>query len=75
MKTCTIFIILLLLNVLFEILSKRIISNLYDTSVVLNILNHQVRSQISLGAFDDKEIEHILNIILCLDKIIELWMY
>lgn len=58
-KTCSIFIIPLLLNVLFEILSKNIISNLQDTSDVLNILNHRFGSQISLRTFDDKEIDNI----------------
>lgn len=58
-KVGLVFITPLFLNVSFEIFSKYLISNLQDTSDILNIINHRIGPQISARTLDEKEYDNI----------------
>lgn len=59
LKVGLVFITPLLINILFNIFSKRIVSSLQDTSDVLNVVNHRIGPLISLRVLDEREYDYI----------------
>lgn len=58
-KIALVFITPLFINILFEIFTNKLITNIEDTSDILNILNHRIGSQISTRTLDEKEYDNI----------------
>lgn len=58
-KIFLVFITPLFLNILFEIFTNKLITNIEDTSDIFNILNHRIGSQISTRILDEKEYDNI----------------
>lgn len=58
-KIALVFITPLFINILFEIFTNKLITNIEDTSDIYNILNHRIGSQISTRTLDEKEYDNI----------------
>ncbi|MBD5470752.1 MAG: hypothetical protein HDR19_06470 [Lachnospiraceae bacterium] len=58
-KVFLVFITPLFLNIIFEIFTNKLITNIEDTSDILSIINHRIGSQISTRTLDEKEYDNI----------------
>lgn len=58
-KIFLVFITPLFLNIIFEIFTNKLITNIEDTSDIFNIINHRIGSQISTRTLDEKEYDNI----------------
>lgn len=58
-KVGLVFITPLFLNIFYEIFTKHIVTNISDTSDILNILNHRIGTQVSLRTLDDREYDNV----------------